>query len=553
MSSTKSQPPCNKTNALCGRRGCGKPVKTGMQCESCTKWFHTLCTGLSVKQYVLLENSDAAYICLACRVDASLKTPKVDNNTLSADKSTDTQPWNNEEALSLKLDRLESLLLKCHATSQAQLDDISAEIAKMKAFLPTQMMAKECLVLSNQAVLKAASDLKDSIARDNRAIIWGHFNPEVDPSEEASKTLEALWPNRPKFVVVAEWLRSKGDQGVKGLLLHLPSPLLVNTVVNLRLDAQRKLPNITNITKDRPLNHRKSVHPLENKPMIDKLLLSPKVVLHRLSQDRPEPDQPFKEQSVHHPSSIREYGRHRTGLPLITAVDHSTSEKEGNDTQHSCITPKKPQKAPTNTPGEPTPETNNWTEVKGRQKSPRVTTNSMTPNGFNPPRAITKSCQGQQNSHSYSTPFFRVLEPWGHQKVKQRHAVTTKRPLRCLLPTPPRHADSIGSCVPARLSPLPQRIHGNYQTSTLRRSAHEHHYRQLPTKRLGRTPTHLNRELKSPTYHTATPYVWNPWTQTSPLGHLMPTCPCYHTQNTLLPQQPARRITVGNSKPRRGY
>ena len=214
MSSTKARTLCIfNNNAPCGRRGCGKPVKTGMQCESCTNWFHTLCTGLSIKQYVTLENSDTAYTCLACRVDASLDTPKPVKNTSHEDKSTDVQPWYNEEAMSLKLDRLESLLLKCHATSQAKLDDISTELIKMKTLLPTHMAAKECVALSNQAVLKAASELKDSIASDTRAIIWGRFHHELDPTEEARKTLQLIWPDMPKFRVVAEWLRSKGCRG----------------------------------------------------------------------------------------------------------------------------------------------------------------------------------------------------------------------------------------------------------------------------------------------------------------------------------------------------
>ena len=272
-----------ENSAVCGRRGCGKKVMSGMLCEKCETWYHEKCTGLRTEQYESLESNENAFICMACSLDLTKIAPASPSplaEPLKCDSSTNTDECLTLSGSTRPTDtskELTELLYNFQQTTFNKLTELREEICALRDLLPSVKAAERSLLLSEKAVLQASKSLQDSHERGRRVILWGTFDYKLDPRQYTQNILKQILGTQAP-TCFAEWLRSKATQKIKGILVHLPSVNDAKLILTNTSKLIKTSPTIKNVSPDRPLSQRlKSARKITSPPTLqtDKLDLTP--------------------------------------------------------------------------------------------------------------------------------------------------------------------------------------------------------------------------------------------------------------------------------------
>lgn len=85
--------PAKLSEDKCGNTKCGKPVvKTGIECDSCKKWFHRICSKLDKSAFDLYNDKDfLLWYCTSCRslLDKAIKALEKEKETATIAVQTD--------------------------------------------------------------------------------------------------------------------------------------------------------------------------------------------------------------------------------------------------------------------------------------------------------------------------------------------------------------------------------------------------------------------------------------------------------------------------------
>ena len=168
----------------CGRSGCSPTVQNGMQCATCSVWYHPKCTGLKKVQYNALAKSDTLFKCMCCIYDEPRPSTELLKSTEAKNKKTPKDPQNAgkpsvEDYWTPKA--LDSLSKECKGIqkelqeSKLQIGKLTEDIASLNEFLalsiPGPRAAKEALKMSKATIRNAAKELTEQTLRERRIII----------------------------------------------------------------------------------------------------------------------------------------------------------------------------------------------------------------------------------------------------------------------------------------------------------------------------------------------------------------------------------------------
>ncbi|KAI8492995.1 G-protein coupled receptor [Branchiostoma belcheri] len=145
---------CNK----CQQPG---PEDEGViQCNTCQKWYHYVCTGLRQSLlYTLITDEEREYVCNQCSHDDQRGDEEtIPKAVYSASNSANADSNNNAQLSSLQIsvDKLESILMSRVTTDNDKFDNLAARVSRMEIQLsktkdpPVENMAR----LSDIEVLK---------------------------------------------------------------------------------------------------------------------------------------------------------------------------------------------------------------------------------------------------------------------------------------------------------------------------------------------------------------------------------------------------------------
>eukprot|EP00058_Branchiostoma_floridae_P019036 XP_002604525.1 hypothetical protein BRAFLDRAFT_122321 [Branchiostoma floridae] len=217
-----------------------------IQCDTCHKWYHYVCTGLQQNQLQeLITNEDREYNCYACRADVPIHgttdtdlqcqgVPQYHETTpkelYSVSSSSREDENNNEKLSSLQnsVDKLESILISRVTTDKEKIDTLSSRISHMEMLLsktkdaPAEKMAKasdiEALKRRVNALEAENKNLRNKVMlleqkttqNENRTMSRTDTFPKTGPSTSAREpgptdntaTVVPTVPTRNKFEVL---------------------------------------------------------------------------------------------------------------------------------------------------------------------------------------------------------------------------------------------------------------------------------------------------------------------------------------------------------------
>ena len=140
--------------------------------------------------------------------------------------------------LGQKLDRLTSLVQTC---------------------LPSAGAAEQAIALSKTFIKDAAVELKDAETRASRLIFWGTFDSQTDCRTKASAILSNTLTPHQLELSHFEWMRSKAGAKRVGLLITLPTPSAVTTVLSNASLLKSSSTELHGISKDKSPKERTKV------------------------------------------------------------------------------------------------------------------------------------------------------------------------------------------------------------------------------------------------------------------------------------------------------
>ncbi len=189
---------------------CSNPVKTnqhGILCEICTRWFHTKCIGMGTKEYTELSESNDAWCCNHCYVnalpyaDASILSN--DSNLLSStfdnslDNSTSLSPTNSTSS-SMTANNLQNL--KCFLVNARSIVNKTSDLHSLLAVDKPHLVAITETYLDVNILNTELVDNSYSVFRRDRIrqgggvmIIASNTLPITRRHDLESQTMEILW------------------------------------------------------------------------------------------------------------------------------------------------------------------------------------------------------------------------------------------------------------------------------------------------------------------------------------------------------------------------
>jgi hypothetical protein len=344
----------------CARRGCGRNVVNGMQCDCCSGWFHETCTGLSALQYKFYSAPSRHFCCMACLSDrlpsvhAAHSSKPFDSETqCSSQDAPDNAPGTSgtsgvpeipfypTELKDLE-DRIsqQSLALKTIKQALRDLADTSAclalQLSRIESMcatsLPLAKAADETLKLSRHLIEEAAYKKADSDSRACNVLLRG-LKFSGDAFNTANEVLSFLSAVHPHLKVVkASWFFHKSHEAIRPLLITLETPAQRNAVLQSRRLLHDSFPNLS-ISPDLPVHLR------------GKNLENPVPTLHSLSipltdaQPSAQSDTHVNRQQHTPPPSLHGIDNETSSHPDGRGLTNPTDQGEACPSVAQCQTP----------------------------------------------------------------------------------------------------------------------------------------------------------------------------------------------------------------------
>jgi hypothetical protein len=253
----------------CPRRGCGRYVAKGVQCDVCCGWYHECCTGLSAEQYATLSEPSHGFRCMMCITEAHPEIhsspnhlpPSTPPSTSSAPlmiTAPDPTPTPKPPTLTKILN-----LLEANKTSVTDLTDGIASLTQRMASiehvfesLPVVRAADDVNKLTSHIIEAAASSQADSVKRAKNLIVRGLPFTHNDCEDTANQLLAYLLPTHPHLrITAAAWFFRKEPCTTRPLRITLATAAQRTAILQSRQIITRCIPGVT-IHPDLPISKR---------------------------------------------------------------------------------------------------------------------------------------------------------------------------------------------------------------------------------------------------------------------------------------------------------